>query len=161
MKISSYLATLNTKMKTKYTTRNFIRCCLLAAGSVGCALNTNTAKAATIANMKEITARITYYTADRKYGTRVACSKTKRATEGVTVAAHPDFKFGTEIYIPSLSGKLGDGRFLVQDRGTAVTSKKAAKGRAYVFDIYVKTHSKVQQFARNTPHFIKVYVKKP
>lgn len=148
-------------METKYTTRNFIRCCLLAAGSVGCALNTNTAKAQAVENSKQITARITYYTADRKYGTRVACSKTKRATEGVTIAAHPDFKFGTEVYIPSLAGKLGDGKFLVQDRGTAVTSKKASKGRTYVFDIFVKTHAKVKQFARNTPQYIKIYVKKP
>jgi 3D (Asp-Asp-Asp) domain-containing protein len=148
-------------MKTKYTTRDFIRCCLLTAGSIGAALNTNTVNAQTVENTKQITARITYYTADRKYGTKVACSKTKRATEGVTIAAHPDFKFGTEIHIPSLEGKIGNGRFLVQDRGTAVTSKKASRGRAYVFDIYVKTHSKVQQFARNTPQYIKIYVKTP
>ena len=148
-------------MKTKYTIRNFIRCCLLAAGSVGCTLNTNTAEAQAVENIKQITARITYYTADRKYGTKVACPKTKRATEGVTIAAHPDFKFGAEIHIPYFADKLGDGKFLVQDRGTAVTSKKASRGKAYVFDIYVKSHSKLQQFARNTPHYIKIYVKNP
>jgi 3D (Asp-Asp-Asp) domain-containing protein len=103
-------------------------------------------------------ARITYYSTDGKWGNRVACQRSKRAKEGITVAAHPNFKFGTKVYIPALKGKLGDGNFIVQDRGGAVTSKKASRGKAYVFDIYVNTHSKIRKFAHTNPEYMKVYV---
>jgi len=107
------------------------------------------------------TARITYYSTDRKWGNRVACQSSKYAKEGITVAAHPKFKFGTEIYIPGLKGKLGDGHFVIQDRGSAVTSKKASRGKAYVFDIYVNSHSKVRKFAHSSSEYMKVYIQKP
>jgi 3D (Asp-Asp-Asp) domain-containing protein len=107
------------------------------------------------------TARITYYSTDGKWGTRVACQRSKRAKEGVSVAAHPNFKFGTKLYIPELKGKIGDGNFIVQDRGSAVTSKKASRGKAYVFDIYVTSHSKIHRFAHSQPEYMKVYVQKP
>jgi len=107
------------------------------------------------------TARITYYSTDRKWGNRVACQSSKYAKEGITVAAHPKFKFGTEIYIPELKGKLGDGYFVIQDRGSAVTSKKASRGKAYVFDIYVTTRSKIRKFAYSQPEYMKIYVIKP
>jgi len=107
------------------------------------------------------TARITYYSTDGKWGNRVACQRSKRAKEGVSVAAHPNFKFGTKLYIPQLKGKIGDGNFIVQDRGSAVTSKKASRGKAYVFDIYVTSHSKIHRFAHSQPEYMKVYVQKP
>lgn len=107
---------------------------------------------------KEYTARITYYSTDSKWGDRVACQRSKRAKEGVTVAAHPDFKFGTKVYIPGLKGKIGDGTYIVQDRGGAVTSKKASRGKAYVFDIYVSSHSKIRRFAHSQSEYMKVYV---
>ena len=107
------------------------------------------------------TARITYYSTDGKWGNRVACQRSRRAKEGVTVAAHPNFKFGTKLYIPQLKGKIGDGNFIVQDRGGAVTSKKASRGRAYVFDVYVTTHSKIRRYAYSQPEYMKVYVVKP
>lgn len=107
------------------------------------------------------TARITYYSTDGKWGNRVACQRSKRATEGVSVAAHPNFKFGTKLYIPQLKGKIGDGNFIVQDRGGAVTSKKASRGKAYVFDIYVTSHSKIRKYAYSQPEYMKVYVQKP
>lgn len=107
------------------------------------------------------TARITYYSTDGKWGNLVACQRSRRAKEGVTVAAHPDFKFGTKIYIPELKGKIGEGNFIVQDRGGAVTSKKASRGRAYVFDVYVTTHSKIRRYAYSQPEYMKVYVVKP
>ena len=110
---------------------------------------------------KSYTARITYYSTDSKWGDRVACQRSKRAKEGISVAAHPDFKFGTKVYIPELKGKIGDGNFIVQDRGGAVTSKKASRGKAYVFDIYVTTHSKIKKFAYSQPEYMKVYVIKP
>jgi hypothetical protein len=107
------------------------------------------------------TARITYYSTDGKWGNRVACQRSKRAKEGVSVAAHPNFKFGTKLYIPELKGKIGNGNFIVQDRGSAVTSKKASRGKAYVFDIYVTSHSKIHRFAHSQPEYMKVYVQKP
>ena len=107
------------------------------------------------------TARITYYSTDSKWGNRVACQRSKRAKEGVSVAAHPNFKFGTKLYIPQLKGKIGDGNFIVQDRGGAVTSKKASRGKAYVFDIYVTSHSKIRKYAYSEPEYMKVYVVKP
>lgn len=145
-------------MKTKYTTRNFIRCCLLAVGSVGCALKTSSASANTTGKKKKIRARITYYTADPKYGTNVACPKTRNAVEGVAVAAHPDFKFGQKISIPALIGKVGDGKFTVNDRGTAVTAQKASGGRGYVFDVYVSSKHKLLKLSKTAPMWMDVYV---
>ena len=107
------------------------------------------------------TARITYYSTDSKWGNRVSCQRSKRAKEGVSVAAHPNFKFGTKLYIPQLKGKIGNGNFIVQDRGSAVTKKKASRGKAYVFDIYVTSHSKISKFAHSQPEYMKVYVQKP
>ena len=107
------------------------------------------------------TARITYYSTDGKWGNRVACQSSKRAKEGVSVAAHPNFKFGTKLYIPQLKGKIGNGNFIVQDRGSAVTKKKASRGKAYVFDIYVTSHSKIHKYAHSQPEYMKVYVQKP
>jgi len=89
---------------------------------------------------KYIVARITFYNRKEAGGDRLAMGG--RAKEGISVAAHPDFKFGTKIQIPSLAGKIGNGNFIVQDRGTAVTKKKASHGKAYVFDIYVNANSK-------------------
>ena len=106
-------------------------------------------------------ARITYYSTDGKWGNRVACQSSKRAKEGVSVAAHPNFKFGTKLYIPQLKGKIGNGNFIVQDRGSAVTKKKASRGKAYVFDIYVTSHSKIHKYAHSQPEYMKVYVQKP
>ncbi len=107
------------------------------------------------------TARITYYSTDGKWGNLVACQRSRRAKEGITVAAHPNFKFGTKLYIPGLKGKIGNGNFIVQDRGSAVTKKKASRGKAYVFDIYVTSHSKISKYAHSQPEYMKVYVIKP
>jgi len=106
---------------------------------------------------KHYKARVTYYNPDSYYGSKVACQKTKRATKGVTVAAHPDFKFGTKIIIPSLSGIVGDGNFVVQDRGTAVTKKVASKGKGYVFDVYI-SNKNISKITKKVPMWMDVYV---
>ena len=110
---------------------------------------------------KVYNARVTFYSTDGRWGSRVADKRTAHAKEGVTVAAHPDFKFGTKVYIPALKDKFGDGIFTVQDRGSAVTRKRASHGRAYVFDVYVRSRSKVRSSARNSTEYMKVYVIKP
>ena len=104
-------------------------------------------------------ARITYYTDDGKWGNHVACSSALRAKKGVTVAAHPRFAFGTKITIPQLHGKLDkDDSFVVQDRGSAVTSGKASRGKTLVFDVYVKTAKEVQVYAKQNSAYMRVIV---
>ena len=102
--------------------------------------------------------RITYYCGDDKWGNRVADPATKRAITGVTVAAHPDFPFGTKIFIPDLKGHVGDGHFIVQDRGGWVTSKKASQGKAYVFDVYVPTKREQNIHAAKRPMYMEVQI---
>ena len=87
-----------------------------------------------------------------------ACPNTPRAKEGITVAAHPNFNFGTKVYIPDLKDVVGNGVFVVQDRGSAVTKKKAARGKAYVFDVFVKNQYRMNKHAYNRPMYMDVYI---
>ena len=103
-------------------------------------------------------ARITYYCGDDKWGNLTADPATPRAVSGVTVAAHPDFPFGTKVFIPELKGHVGDGHFIVQDRGAWVTSKKASGGEAYVFDVYVPTKREQDMHATERPMYMEVHV---
>jgi hypothetical protein len=105
---------------------------------------------------KTYRARVTYYSD----GKQVAWSKVKKGIVGVSVAAHPDFKFGTAITIPALAGVVGDGKYVVHDRGPAVTKKTASKGKAYVFDVYVPTSARVRQLAysKSIPTYMDVIV---
>lgn len=105
-----------------------------------------------------ITARVTYYIPASPYGDRVACQKTKRAKEGVTVAAHPKLPFGTKVEIPELKGIVGDGHFIVQDRGSAVTKKTASRGKTDVIDVYLNSNQKLIKLAKNKPKYMKVRV---
>jgi hypothetical protein len=105
-------------------------------------------------------ARVTFYTNDPHWGNRVACQTAKVAKEGISVAAHPKFKFGTKLEIPALKGIVGDGNFVVQDRGPDVTRKTASRGNAYVFDVYVSSHSKIRKFKTLVPDYLEVIVKK-
>jgi len=106
-----------------------------------------------ISKLEGIYCRITYYHPYQdKWGSRVACPKTYRAKQGITVAAHPSFKFGTQVYIPELAGKIGDGNFIVQDRGAWVTKKKASKGKHYVFDVFVSCKSSYNKMKKNSPY---------
>ena len=109
----------------------------------------------------EYKARITYYSHNSdKYGSHVADPNVKRAKHGITVSAHPDFKFGTEIEIPELEKQFGDGKFIVQDRGSAVTKKRATRGKAYVFDVYVEDPKLVVKYSNELPEYMVVKVTK-
>lgn len=107
---------------------------------------------------QKFTARITYYSPSGKYGSKVAWQKTKRAQEGVTVAAHPNLKFGTKLSIPQLKGIVGDGEFVVQDRGPAVTARKASKGKAPVIDVFVSSSSKIAKLGKSRPAYMTVII---
>lgn len=108
---------------------------------------------------KKIKCRITYYHPYQdKWGSQVACPKTKRAKKGVTVAAHPDFKFGQKVFIPKLKGIVGDGYFFVQDRGCAVTKKVASRKKSYVFDVFVNSGSELRKYVKKVPPYMDVYI---
>lgn len=112
-----------------------------------------------LAKANRIKCRITYYHPYQdKWGSQVADPKTKRAKEGVTVAAHPRFKFGQKVFIPALKGIVGDGNFIVQDRGSAVTKKRASKNGEYVFDIFVASVKKYRK-VRKQKEYMYVYLK--
>jgi len=107
---------------------------------------------------KKIKARITFYSRGQdKWGDRNADPNSSRSKVGVTVAAHPDFKFGTEVKIPALKNIVGDGVFRVQDRGGAVTRKTASNKKYYVFDVYV-TPKQRRKLAKTLPEYMYVYV---
>jgi len=90
---------------------------------------------------KPFPARVTYYKkGEDKYGSRIAIGG--RAKEGVTCAAERGFQFGRRLFIPALRGILGTGNFEVQDRGRAVQSRKASRGKLPVIDIYVASRQK-------------------
>ena len=103
---------------------------------------------------KRIRARVTYYCPERIFGTHVAQPKIAKATDGITVAAHPDFKFGTRIKIPELS----TAKMLVQDRGPAVTKKLASRGKTYVFDVFCSSRAEMKRLARTMPEYMDIIV---
>lgn len=109
-----------------------------------------------------IVSRITFYDPNQdKWGDRVADPKIKKAKRGVTIAAHTDFPFGTKVKIPQLDGIIGDGVFTVQDRGGAVTKKKADYKygkRKYVWDIFVDTSRERRNHTKNLPDYMEVIV---
>ena len=109
-----------------------------------------------------IRARVTYYTVgEDKWGSRVACPKTKRAKHGVTVAAHKRIPFGTVIEIPELKGFVGtDGSFIVQDRGGAVNSRKASNGKTMVIDVFVRNKSSMKKLMYSRPMYMNIRIKK-
>jgi hypothetical protein len=111
-------------------------------------------------NATKIRARITYYYPESPWWGRVACSKIKHGKSGVTIAAHPDFPFGTKIIIPELENKVGNGSFVVQDRGSAVTRKSAARGNGYVFDVFVPSRNTLRQLVTSTNAWMDVYILK-
>lgn len=105
--------------------------------------------------------RITYYTAhEDKFGSRVAAPGVRRAQQGLTVAAHPNFPFGTTIMIPELKhiSSGGTGVFVVQDRGSAVTRCEASRGSTYVWDVFLDVRNRaMKQFQSNHPAYMDVY----
>lgn len=75
-----------------------------------------------------------YHRFEDRFGSKTAMGI--RAKEGLTVAGPKNISLGTKISIPSLKGKVGDGNFVVQDRGSAVKKDH--------FDIYVECRNRVE-----------------
>ena len=100
-------------------------------------------------------ARITFYNKhEDKYGNRIACSKIRRATRGRTVAAESTFPFGTIVAIPWLAKLLGNGRYVVEDRGGAVERRRASYGTTPVFDFYTETKKETNYLAAIVPPYL-------
>lgn len=94
-------------------------------------------------------ARITYYTGKHE---KVAMGGS--AIQGQSVAAHPKFPFHTKVVIPELYQYLGETEYEVQDRGSAVTSRKASHGQSDVFDIFVKNYSTMKYLEKFAPEYM-------
>lgn len=104
---------------------------------------------------KRGTARVTFYNKhEDRYGNRIASSKYRRACRGYTAAAERAFAFGTVIRIPWLARLLGTGRYVVEDRGSAVERRRASHGTTPVFDIYVDSKAETRRLAAIVPPYL-------
>lgn len=117
----------------------------------GCTAPTMTTAQISKPEKKSQIARITYYTGKHE---KVAMGG--RAVQGVSVAAHPKYKFKTKIAIPNLYQYLGETELEIQDRGPAVTARKASRGKAEVFDIFVKNYKTMKFLEREAPEYMEV-----
>lgn len=111
-----------------------------------------------IQKTKTILARITYYGPNEdKYGSKLACGL--RAKEGETVAGHSNFPFFTKISIPELDKIMPNNHFLIEDRGSAIQSKRASHGKCFVFDVFLnKRNRELNKFASKMPPYMKVKI---
>lgn len=99
-----------------------------------------------------VRARITYY------HDKVNTASGVYPQRGVTVAAHPDLEFGATIEIPGLKDRIGDGMFKVQDRGPAVTARKASRGKTPVIDVYVNSYAEIDRKANSLPMYMDILI---
>jgi hypothetical protein len=92
-------------------------------------------------------ARVTYYCRqeDKKLGSRRADGG--RIEPGITIAASKTIPFGTRVEIPALTPIFGDPSFVVQDRGSAVESRKASRGMLEVLDVAVPDKKEMHRLA--------------
>lgn len=73
-----------------------------------------------------------------------------KATEGVTVAAPSWVPFGTRVSIPALKGVVGNGSFVVQDRGDGVRRLHTNEW----FDVFVSNKRKMNYLASVLPEWL-------
>lgn len=111
----------------------------------------------------EMLVRVTYYNPqDCKYGSKTSTGV--KAVSGMTVAVDPRvIPYGTKIDIPGLRRYFTNTRFIAQDTGSAVKSRKAAKAHGRnvpVVDVYCATRYQAKFLAKNTPMFMKVRIVK-
>lgn len=107
---------------------------------------------------KSFIARITFYGPhEDKYGCKLACGLL--AKEGETVAGHSNFPFFTKLSIPEFDKMLPNNHFLIEDRGSAIQSKRASRGKTYVFDVFLnKRNRELNRFASKMPPYMTVSI---
>ena len=108
-------------------------------------------KSRQVAGLHPLRVRVTFYGGARE---RVACPRIRFAQQGLSVAAHPKYPFGTKFIIPQLKPYLGNDTFIVHDRGSAVTSRRASHGRADVIDVFVNSMTTLRKFERDLPEYM-------
>lgn len=86
--------------------------------------------------------RVTYYV-----GHRTATGV--KPVQGKTIAAHPKHPFGQKIEIPQLYKYLGETKFEVQDRGSAVTKYDR-------IDVFVKNRKTMNWLKNDAPEWMEV-----
>lgn len=96
-------------------------------------------------------ARVTYYCSseDRRWGnTRADGGKIQPCR---TAAMSKEIPFGSAVRIPALLPVIGNQDFTVQDRGSAVESRKASRGLLPIVDIAVESKRMVNWLAAVMP----------
>jgi hypothetical protein len=111
-------------------------CCLSGCGTV------------TTRTPRVFRARITFYRpGEDRYGVRTASGH--RAHEGRTIAAGWWAPYGLKVMIARLKGVVGNGNFVVEDRGRDVERMKASKGTLPVVDVFVASRAKYRRCVRS------------
>jgi hypothetical protein len=64
--------------------------------------------------------------------------------------------FGSLVTIPALLPVIGNDKFVVQDRGGAVESRKASRGQLPIVDIAVKSKKMIRWLAAVMPPILDV-----
>lgn len=104
-------------------------------------------------NAKKAYARVTFYNPhEDRFGSRVACGG--RAHEGETMAAPAVFAFDTRVNVPALCGHVGNGNFVIQDRGTAL--ERAYRRGQLRLDVYVASRAKMARLCHDMPEYMEV-----
>lgn len=97
-------------------------------------------------------ARVTFYDPhEDRFGSRIAIGG--RAREAVTMAAPSVIPFGARVRVPLLAGHVGDGSFLIQDRGTALEKAYFRHG-VLRLDVYVASRSKRRHLQFAMPEYM-------
>lgn len=102
-------------------------------------------------------ARVTYYAAaeDRRWRNKRADGG--RIVPGKTIAMERSVPFGTPVEIPALAPVLGNSHFTVQDRGSAVESRKASHGSLPIVDVAVASIKAVNWLKAVMPPVMEVW----
>lgn len=73
-----------------------------------------------------------------------------------TAAVAAYIPFGTAFRIPALACIFGSDRFVVEDRGSAVESRKASKGLLPIIDVYTPSKKMMNRLAAIMPPVLEI-----
>jgi hypothetical protein len=100
-------------------------------------------------------ARITFYGPhEDHFGSRIAIGG--RAHEGTTMASPKAIAFNTSVSVPALAGVVGNGCFVIQDRGSAL--EKAYRHGQLRLDVYVASRKRLRQLKYGEPEYMEAEI---
>ncbi len=106
---------------------------------------------------RTVRARVTLYDSYHdKYGSRIAMTNKLRAIEGRTMAAPSAIAFNTRVTLPLLAGIVGNGKFNIEDRGSAL--EKAYRRGQLRLDVYVANRKKCRQLGVSLPEVMEATI---